>query len=34
MRKAMAPVYDDVGGRVGKALIADFIKESGGGPTN
>jgi C4-dicarboxylate-binding protein DctP len=34
MRKAMAPVYDDVGGRVGKALIAEFLKESGGGPTN
>ena len=32
MRKAMAPVYDDVGGRVGKALIEEFIKESGGGP--
>jgi C4-dicarboxylate-binding protein DctP len=33
MRKAMAPVYDDVGGRVGKALIEEFLKESGGGPT-
>mgnify|MGYP003353809981 CR=1 FL=1 len=33
MRKAMAPVYDEVGSRVGKALIEEFVKESGGGPT-
>jgi len=33
MRKAMAPVYDDVGNRVGKTLIEEFLKESGGGPT-
>jgi len=33
MRKAMSPVYDDVGNRVGKALIEEFLKESGGGPT-
>ncbi len=32
MRKAMAPVYDEVGNRVGKALIEEFLKESGGGP--
>jgi C4-dicarboxylate-binding protein DctP len=33
MRKAMSPVYDEVSGRVGKVLIEEFLKESGGGPT-
>ncbi|WP_022724198.1 TRAP transporter substrate-binding protein [Rhodopseudomonas sp. B29] len=32
MRKAMAPVYNEVGNRVGKALIEEFVKTSGGGP--
>src|SRR3979411_2579951 len=30
MRKAMDPVYKDVAGRVGQALIDEFIKETGG----
>jgi C4-dicarboxylate-binding protein DctP len=30
MRKAMAPVYADVASRVGKPLIDEFIKETGG----
>src|SRR6201747_1181693 len=29
MRKAMEPVYKDVAGRVGQALINEFIKETG-----
>ena len=30
MRKAMAPVYKDVAGRVGQPLIDEFVKETGG----
>ena len=30
MRKAMAPVYKDVAGRVGQPLIDEFMKETGG----
>jgi len=30
MRKAMAPVYDDVASRISKSLVEDFRKESGG----
>lgn len=30
MRKAMEPVYNDVGSRVGKALIEEFLKETRG----
>src|SRR6267154_3851348 len=30
MRKAMDPVYKDVAGRVGQALIDEFIRETGG----
>ena len=34
MRKAMMPVYKDVGSRVGQPLIEEFLKETGRGPMN
>ena len=33
MRKAMEPVYKDVATRVGQPLIDEFMKETGGRPT-